>query len=101
MSPAVAISQLLSLLPAEEASSLVPSETLAITISRVGSDTQKLVAGTLEELAELDEEAFGSPLHSMVILGKRIHPVERDFSAQFAVNREKWLQGCKRYGCED
>lgn len=101
MSPAVALEQILSLLPSEEASSLVPSETLAISISRVGSPTQKLIAGTVEELAALPEEAFGGPLHSLVLVGKRVHPVERDFALQFAINRESWLAGCKRYGCED
>jgi len=101
MSPAVALEQITSLLPSKEAPSLVPAETLAITISRVGSTTQKLMAGTLEELAVLPEESFGSPLHSLVIVGKRLHPVERDFGLQFAVNKDTWLAGCKRYGCED
>lgn len=100
MSPAVAIEQMLSLLPSEDAPSLVPDETLAFTVSRVGSPGQKILAGTLRELADLPEEAFGSPLHSMVIVGKRLHPVERDFGLQYAVNRETWLAGCRRYGCE-
>lgn len=100
MSPATAIEQIASLLPSDEAPSLMPSETLAIAISRVGSETQKIIAGTLEELAALPETAFGSPLHSMIIVGKRLHPVERDFTVQFAVNKESWLEGCKRYGCE-
>merc|ERR1711939_1140254 len=101
MSPAVGLEQILSLLPSDEARSLVPSETLAISISRVGSPTQKLIAGTMEELAALPEEAFGGPLHSLVLVGRRVHPVERDFALQFAVNKETWLAGCKRYGCED
>lgn len=101
MSPTVAIEQILSLLPSEEAPSLSASETLAITVSRVGSPTQKIIAGTLQELADLPKEAFGGPLHSMVLVSKRLHPMERDFALQFAVNRETWLAGCKRYGCED
>jgi diphthine synthase len=100
MSPAVAIEQIISLLPSEEAPSLDPKTTLAITISRVGSETQKLIAGTLAELAALPEENFGSPLHSMVIVSKRLHPMERDFALQFAINRSSWLEACKRYGCE-
>jgi diphthine synthase len=100
MSPTVALEQILSLLPSEEAPSLKPAETLAITVSRVGSPTQRLLAGTLQELANLPEDAFGGPLHSMVIISKRLHPMERDFGLQFAVNKDSWLEGCKRYGCE-
>ena len=100
MSPANAISQLLSLLPSDMASSIVPSETLAFTLSRVGSATQKILAGSLEELAALPEEDYGSPLHSIAIVGKRLHPVERDFATQYSINKKSWLAGCKRYGCE-
>lgn len=100
MSPTVAIEQILSLLPSDEAPSLSATETLAISISRVGSPTQKLIAGTLQELSELSEDAFGGPLHSLVLVSKRLHPMERDFVLQFAVNKETWLAGCKRYGCE-
>ncbi|BGP21612.1 diphthine synthase [Rhodotorula toruloides] len=106
MSVPTAISQLLSLLedsdPAPAAStdssspsiasaeSLDPSTTLAISASRVGAPSQKFVAGTLSELSELDEEAFGGPLHSFVIVGRRFHALERDFAGRWAVNRERW-----------
>jgi diphthine synthase len=56
----------------------------------VGDPTQKFVAGTLEELSKLDEEAFGGPLHSFVIVGKRFHALERDFAARWAVDKENW-----------
>jgi diphthine synthase len=94
MSPAVALEQTMSLLEAGEAPSLIKPETLCITISRVGSNTQKLIAGSLKELSELPEEAFGGPLHSMVILGSRLHPMERDFALQFAVDRASWTEKC-------
>ena len=97
MSPAVALEQTMSLLEAGEAPSLIKPETLCITVSRVGSTSQKLIAGTLKELSELPEEAFGGPLHSMVIVGSRLHPMERDFGAQYAVNQETWKTQCNRY----
>ncbi len=37
-------------------------------------------------------KAFGAPLHSLVIVGKRLHPLERDYGAQYAVPGSKWLQ---------
>ncbi|BGO96584.1 Diphthine methyl ester synthase [Rhodotorula toruloides] len=103
MSVPTAISQLLSLLEDSSpsassdsppsfpsADSLDPSTTLAISASRVGAPSQKFVAGTLSELSELDEEAFGGPLHSFVIVGRRFHALERDFAGRWAVDREKW-----------
>lgn len=100
MSVPCAISQLLSLLdtPSSDSSSsslpsadsLDPSTTLAISCSRVGAPSQKFVSGTLAELAELDEEAFGGPLHSFVIVGRTFHALERDFAGRWAVNRGKW-----------
>ena len=99
MSVPTAVSQLLSLLeedapassdanPAPEA--LNPSTTLAISLSRVGDPSQKFVSGTLEELSKLDEDAFGGPLHSFVIVGNRFHALERDFAARWAVDRKTW-----------
>ncbi|BGP28798.1 diphthine synthase [Rhodotorula toruloides] len=104
MSVPTAISQLLSLLEDSSPSAtsdssspstpsavaLDPSTTLAISASRVGAPSQKFVAGTLAELIEVDEEAFGGPLHSFVIVGRRFHALERDFAGRWAVNRERW-----------
>lgn len=67
---------------------LDPSTTLAITLSRLGTPTQLLVSGTLNQLAELPEEHFGPPLHSLVIVGKRVHPLEVEYAGEFAVGCE-------------
>ncbi|GAA6006531.1 hypothetical protein JCM10207_004964 [Rhodosporidiobolus poonsookiae] len=116
MSVPCAISQLLSLLPpagpapdlaslrssstsssspdtpasSPAADSLDPHTTLAISASRVGSPSQRFVSGTLAELAALDEDAFGGPLHSFVIVGRTFHALERDFAGRWAVDRERW-----------
>lgn len=62
---------------------------LAIGAARVGSQTEKFVAGTLEELCSADEE-LGPPLHSLVLLGSRTHELERDFAHHFALDKDKW-----------
>lgn len=62
-------------------------ESLAVGVARVGSENEKIVAGTLEELCEAD---LGAPLHSLVLLGRRTHDLERDFLLEFAVDREKF-----------
>ncbi|KAJ1925980.1 diphthine synthase [Tieghemiomyces parasiticus] len=61
-------------------------ETLAVGIARVGSATQLVRAGTLAQLREVD---FGAPLHSLVLLGSRLHYLEFDMLRQNAVDLEK------------
>ncbi|WVQ93313.1 diphthine synthase [Kwoniella sp. CBS 9459] len=82
---------------------LPPDKTLAISLSRIGTPTQKLISGTLTELAALDEEEFGGPLHSVVIVGKRLHPLELEYAGKFAVGGENgdwWKVGKEVYGVE-
>ncbi|KAJ0299094.1 hypothetical protein COL516b_009345 [Colletotrichum fioriniae] len=62
-------------------------DSLAIGAARVGGKTEKYVAGTLKELCNTDE-ILGGPLHSMVLLGRRAHELERDYIREFAVDKE-------------
>jgi diphthine synthase len=56
--------------------------TLCIGLARVGQTSQTILAGTLVELAA-EKNAFGSPLHSLVITGGPLHDLEWDFVKQF------------------
>ena len=58
-------------------------DSLAIGAARVGSSQETMACGTLRELCRVD---LGPPLHSLVLLGKRTHELERDFIRQFAVD---------------
>ncbi|KAG0144686.1 hypothetical protein CROQUDRAFT_94719 [Cronartium quercuum f. sp. fusiforme G11] len=69
---------------------LDPDKTLAISVSRLGSSTQKFCAGSLSQLAQLDAKGFGDPLHSLIIIGHRLNPIERDYISQFAVDTDQW-----------
>ncbi|KAF7717129.1 Diphthine methyl ester synthase [Penicillium ucsense] len=60
-------------------------DSLAVGAARVGAPDQKLVVGTLKELSTVE---MGAPLHSLVLLGRRTHDLERDYIRQFAVNQE-------------
>lgn len=64
-------------------------DSLAIGAARVGSQEQKMVAGTLKELCEAD---LGPPLHSVVLLGKRTHELERDYIRTFCVDKVSFDQ---------
>lgn len=57
--------------------------TLAVGVARIGAKDQRMAAGTLKQLSEAD---LGPPLHSLVLLGKRTHYLERDFIREFAVD---------------
>ncbi|KAH9813305.1 tetrapyrrole methylase [Melampsora americana] len=70
-----------------------PDITLGISVSRVGSNTQAFHAGTLTQLINLEEvegKTFGAPLHSLIIIGQRLNPIERDYIAQFAIDGSDW-----------
>jgi len=63
--------------------------TPCIAVSRLGSPRQVLKAGTLEELSQYES---GEPLHSLIILGNRIHDLESDYFMQWAVNQDTLKQ---------
>ncbi|KAF9230175.1 diphthine synthase isoform b [Melanogaster broomeanus] len=102
MSIPQAVSQLLEIESLRDEKLLSPSSTLAIALSRVGGDAddQRIVCGTLEELSQQPSVVFGDPLHSLDIVGKRLHHLEVDYAQAYAVNEETWRQvASKDYGC--
>ncbi|KAL4068679.1 tetrapyrrole methylase [Scleroderma yunnanense] len=102
MSIPQAVSQLLEIESLRAENILSPKTTLAIALSRVGgdADNQRIVCGTLEELSQQPTEAFGEPLHSLVIVGKRLHHLEVEYAETYAVCKETWKRVAKEeYGC--
>ena len=49
-------------------------DSLCIGIARLGSDDQKIVAGPMKELLDVD---FGAPLHCLIVVGET-HPLEQE-----------------------
>lgn len=70
---------------------------LAIGVARLGSPDQRIVSGTLKQLEEVD---MGTPLHSVVLIGRRCHDMEKEYIKQFAVSADvfdaAWIEG--KYG---
>lgn len=60
-------------------------QTPCIAVSRLGSPKQVIKAGTLQEMSEYES---GEPLHSLIILGNKVHDLESDYFMQWAVNEE-------------
>ena len=62
--------------------------TVCVALARVSSDTQRIVSGTLKELAEIGKVYavqsnlmildLGDPLHCLIVTGK-LHPMENEF----------------------
>ena len=69
-------------------------DSLAIGAARVGSTEQRLACGTLQELSTVD---LGPPLHSLVLLGKRAHDLERDFIRAFAIDEKTFDASWAKY----
>jgi diphthine synthase len=63
------------------------NDQLAIGVARLGSDDEKILAGTLEELSQAD---FGRPLHSLVLCGSTMHEMEWEYARTFAIDQEKF-----------
>ena len=68
---------------AQRAQGICGPRTLAVGVARIGAEDQKIVAGTLEQLSESN---LGPPLHSLVLLGRKIHDLEREYIREFAVD---------------
>lgn len=79
----------------EERKEQVYSEdSLAIGVARLGSTDQQMLCGTLKELSQSD---LGPPLHSLVLLGKRAHELEKDYIKAFAVDEASFEQSWSKY----
>ena len=102
MSIIQAVTQLAEVEDARRGGVLVPERTLAVALSRVGGgpDNERIVCGTLAQLREQPPEVFGEPLHSLVIVGRRLHHLEAEYAAAFAVDATSWREIARVvYGC--
>jgi len=92
MSIPTAVSQMIEIEHKRKEEILSPDTTLAIALSRVGGGqaNERLVAGTLTELLTCPIEQYGQPLHSLVIVGKRLHQLEVEYAQNYAINRKTW-----------
>lgn len=66
-----AVEQLLEI-EAKRGEGAYGEDTMCVGVSRLGADSQQIVAGSLRELLDVD---FGPPLHSLIIAGQT-HSIE-------------------------
>ena len=105
MSIPTAVNQLLEIESIRKEGILEGDATLAIALSRVGGlpssegatdGAQRIVAGTLLDLQAQPESVFGKPLHSLIIVGRKLHEMEAIYASAFAVNQENWNRIAKK-----
>jgi len=102
MSISQAVEELIEVEDVRQGGVLSPDRTLAIALSRVGGgpDNERIVSGTLAQLREQPPDVFGEPLHSLVIVGRRLHHLEAEYAATFAINATSWREVAQKvYGC--
>lgn len=88
MSVAVAAQQLVAIIENDsdqETSTRLTKASTALGIARVGHETQKIVACSLDEMTGID---IGTPLHSLVIPAAELHPVETEYIQQFLLSNK-------------
>ena len=63
---------------------------MAVGIARLGASNQQIVAATLGELSKSD---LGGPLHSLILIGTKVHKLEAEYLQHYAQNPksfEEW-----------
>uniref|UniRef100_A0A8C5K3J5 diphthine methyl ester synthase n=1 Tax=Jaculus jaculus TaxID=51337 RepID=A0A8C5K3J5_JACJA len=60
----------------------VTEETLCVGLARVGAEDQQIAAGTLQQMRTVD---LGGPLHSLIITGGSLHPLEMEMLSLFSI----------------
>lgn len=83
MSVSEASQQLISIInkhTEKEESLVITEDSLCVGLARIGSETQQIVACSLREMAKFD---LGGPLHSLIVVGPNLHPLESEFLEQF------------------
>jgi diphthine synthase len=59
-------------------------DTLCVGMARVGTSTQKIVSGTMQELLDVD---FGEPLHCLIICAEEVHFMEKELLDYYHVSK--------------
>ncbi|XP_051021427.1 diphthine methyl ester synthase isoform X2 [Acomys russatus] len=87
-----AAQQLLEIIQNQRArgSKSVTEDTLCVGLARVGAEDQKIAAGTLQQMCTVD---LGKPLHSLVITGNNLHPLEMEMLSLFSIPESQRING--------
>ncbi len=70
---------------------LAPERTLTTALSGVegGPDNERILWA---QLRDQPLEVFGEPLHSLVMVGRRLYHPDAEYVAAFAINATSWKE---------
>lgn len=91
MSVSTAAEQLIEAEESHEEEAYHVKKTLCIGLARMGQETQLMVAGTLEELTQVD---MGEPLHSLIICGD-LHDLEFEVVKEYLIQGSQYVMETK------
>ena len=94
MSIPQAVSQVIEVENMRQGGVVVPERSFTTALWRTGGgpDNQRIVCGTVAQLRERLHELFGEPLYSLVMVGRRLHYLEAEYVAAFAVDATSWKE---------
>ncbi|CAH1101604.1 unnamed protein product [Psylliodes chrysocephalus] len=85
MTVSEAAKQLLQIVENKKSEELIIGEkVMCIGLARVGSETQQIITCNLREMSEVD---LGGPLHSLIVVGPTLHPLEVEYLQQFSLKK--------------
>lgn len=73
---------------------LITRDSWAIGMARVGQPDQCIVAGPMNKLIDVD---FGAPLHSLVLPGPELHPIELSMIFHYWYDQDKKDEELEKY----
>jgi diphthine methyl ester synthase len=71
--------EILEKLEEQNKEGLIKKDTIIIGVARIGTETEQIITGTIDELKKED---FKEPLHSIIIPGK-LHDIEKEMLKHF------------------
>ncbi|KAI0708400.1 hypothetical protein C8Q76DRAFT_695800 [Earliella scabrosa] len=79
-----------ALIPNRHTGALAPDSTLPIALSSVGGEPdERVVANTLAEPLAQPTQTFSEPLHSLVIVARRLHYLDVEYAQNSTVDKER------------
>ncbi|KAL9939950.1 hypothetical protein V8E36_000655 [Tilletia maclaganii] len=87
--------------PADEAAAQQEEDEDEALADENGWGEKEVAKHKAQRAEERAIKAYGKPLHSLVLVGKRLHPLERDYAGMYKVPGSRWDEVTKEvYGCE-
>ncbi|XP_027194117.2 diphthine methyl ester synthase [Dermatophagoides pteronyssinus] len=69
----------------EQQTTKLTADTICVALARIGSDKQKIIKGTLQQMIDVN---MGPPLHSLIIVGRPLHHIENEMLTLYTMKQQ-------------